>query len=65
MRQNDLEERRREYNESRPHSGKYCDEKTPMQTFLDSLPLAKEKMLQYNKQHSKSKGNMTDHQMMS
>ena len=38
----------REYNESRPHSGKYCYGKTPMQTFLDSLPLAKEKMLQYS-----------------
>jgi len=34
-----------EYNQSRPHSGKYCFGKTPMQTFLDSLPLAKEKML--------------------
>ena len=65
MLQNDLDEWLREYNESRPHSGKYCYGKTPMQTFLDSLPLAKEKMLQYNKQHSKSKGNMTDHQMMS
>lgn len=34
-----------EYNEQRPHSGKYCFGKTPMQTFLDSIPLAKEKML--------------------
>ena len=34
-----------EYNEERPHSGKYCFGKTPMQTFLDSIPLAKEKML--------------------
>jgi len=34
-----------QYNEERPHSGKYCFGKTPMQTFLDSLPLAKEKML--------------------
>jgi transposase InsO family protein len=33
------------YNEERPHSGKYCFGKTPMQTFLDSIPLAKEKML--------------------
>jgi transposase InsO family protein len=33
------------YNEQRPHSGKYCFGKTPMQTFLDSIPLAKEKML--------------------
>jgi transposase InsO family protein len=35
----------KDYNESRPHSRKYCFGKTPMQTFLDSLPLAKEKML--------------------
>ena len=48
MLQNDLDEWLREYNESRPHSGKYCYGKTPMQTFLDSLPLAKEKMLQYS-----------------
>jgi transposase InsO family protein len=34
-----------QYNEQRPHSGKYCFGKTPMQTFLDSIPLAKEKML--------------------
>ncbi len=34
-----------EYNRTRPHSGKYCYGNTPMQTFLDSLPLAREKML--------------------
>ena len=28
-----------------PHSGKYCFGKTPMQTFMDSIPLAKAKML--------------------
>ena len=33
------------YNEQRPHSGKYCFGKTPMQTFVDSIPLAREKML--------------------
>ena len=43
--QADLDTWLQEYNESRPHSGKYCFGKTPMQTFLDSLPLAKEKML--------------------
>ena len=35
----------REYNESRPHSGKYCFGKTPLQTFLDSVHLAHQKML--------------------
>ena len=56
MLQNDLDEWLREYNESRPHSGKYCYGKTPMQTFLDSLPLAKEKMLQYSSNIPNQKG---------
>jgi hypothetical protein len=30
------------------HSGKYCFGKTPMQTFRDSIPLVKEKMLNEN-----------------
>jgi transposase InsO family protein len=43
--QADLDEWLDEYNRTRPHSGKYCYGNTPMQTFLDSLPLAREKML--------------------
>ena len=43
--QADLDDWLREYNEERVHSGKYCYGKTPMKTFLDSLPIAKEKML--------------------
>lgn len=35
----------KEYNEQRPHSGKYCFGKTPMQTFLDSKHLSDEKQL--------------------
>jgi hypothetical protein len=35
----------REYNEERTHPGRWCFGKTPMQTFRDSLPVAKEKML--------------------
>jgi hypothetical protein len=34
-----------EYNNQRTHSGKYCFGKTPMQTWIDSLSLVKEKML--------------------
>lgn len=34
-----------EYNNDRPHSGKYCFGKTPMQTFLESKHLAYAKML--------------------
>ena len=43
--QEDLDNWMKEYNEQRPHSGKYCFGKTPMQTFSDSISLAKEKML--------------------
>jgi transposase InsO family protein len=43
--QADLDEWLREYNLTRTHSGKYCYGKTPMQTFLDSAHLAREKML--------------------
>jgi transposase InsO family protein len=46
--QTDLDEWMRFYNEDRTHSGKYCFGKTPLQTFRDSLPLAKEKMLNEN-----------------
>jgi hypothetical protein len=34
------------YNQHRTHSGKYCFGKTPLQTFMDSIPLAKEKLLE-------------------
>jgi hypothetical protein len=43
--QTDLDEWIRTYNEERPHSGKYCFGKTPMQTFLDSKQIANEKNL--------------------
>jgi integrase-like protein len=35
----------RDYNEARPHQGRWCYGKTPMQTFLDAVPLTKEKMI--------------------
>ncbi len=41
--QEDADEWIRYYNEERPHSGKYCYGKTPMQTFLDSKKIALEK----------------------
>lgn len=43
--QMDLDKWIDEYNNDRTHQGKYCFGKTPMQTLLDSLPLAKEKIL--------------------
>ena len=41
------------YNNDRPHSGRYCYGKTPMQTFIDSKKLALEEKnqmlyLEYN-----------------
>lgn len=44
--QRDLDEWIRLYNQQRPHSGKYCYGKTPMQTFAESKALALEKMLE-------------------
>jgi len=35
----------KEYNEDRPHSGKYCYGKTPWQTFKEPKHLAQAKML--------------------
>jgi Winged helix-turn helix/Integrase core domain len=46
--QQDLDEWMKYYNNERPHSGRYCFGKTPMQTFIESLSLAKEKMLNQN-----------------
>ena len=43
--QTDLDQWMKYYNEERPHSGRYCYGKTPMQTFNDSKQLAKQKML--------------------
>jgi hypothetical protein len=43
--QADLDRWMEEYNELRSHQGRWCFGKTPMQTFLDALPLAREKML--------------------
>ena len=43
--QADLDQWIAKYNQERPHSGPYCYGKTPMQTFLDSIELAKEKIL--------------------
>ena len=43
--QSDVDNWLKSYNETRPHSGKYCYGKTPYQTFLDSKKIAKEKNL--------------------
>ena len=41
----DLDAWMAEYNEQRSHQGRWCFGKTPMKTFLDSIDLAKEKIL--------------------
>ena len=43
--QKDLDEWMEYYNNERPHSGRYCFGKTPMQTFEDSRELALQKQL--------------------
>jgi len=43
--QADLDAWLAEYNEARPHQGRWCYGKTPMQTFIDTLPVAKEKLM--------------------
>src|SRR5262249_9747899 len=40
--QADLDAWIKEYNEARPHQGRWCFGKTPMQTFLDAMPMTKE-----------------------
>lgn len=44
--QEDLDTFLEHYNAERVHQGRWCYGKTPMQTFLDSLELAREKLLQ-------------------
>jgi len=41
--QGDLNRWLQQYNELRPHSGRFCYGKTPLQTFLDAKHLAQEK----------------------
>jgi transposase InsO family protein len=43
--QQDLDQWLDYYNNERPHSGRYCYGKTPMETFNESLTLAKQKLL--------------------
>jgi hypothetical protein len=48
--QQDLDAWLLKYNTKRPHQGKRCEGKTPMETFLENLPLAKEKILSIGKE---------------
>lgn len=44
--QNDLDQWLKFYNFDRTHTGKFCYGKTPMQTFTDSIDLAKDKLIE-------------------
>jgi hypothetical protein len=44
--QADLDAWMEEYNRATSHQGRWCYGKTPMQTFLDTLPVAREKLIQ-------------------
>ena len=46
--QADLDDWMHRYNNKRPHQGKRCQGRTPMQTFMDNLPLAKNKTYSNN-----------------
>jgi transposase InsO family protein len=43
--QDDLDLWVKSYNEERLHQGRWCFGKTPLQTFLDAIPIAREKMI--------------------
>ena len=43
--QEDLDQWMQYYNEQRPHSGRYCYGKTPIETFMENKSRALEKML--------------------
>jgi len=43
--QADLDRWLSEYHEGRVHQGRWCDGRTPMQPFLETIPVAKEKLL--------------------
>ena len=47
----DLDEWLVKYNTMRTHQGKRCQGRTPMETFLENLPLAKQKMLGIEGEH--------------
>ena len=49
--QQDLDDWLERYNINRTHQGKRCQGRTPMETFLENLPLAKEKMLGIEGEH--------------
>lgn len=58
--QADVDEWMNHYNTERPHSGRYCYGKTPMETFTESKHLAKDKELDNQKWWAYDANNRTD-----
>ena len=56
----DVDDWLRKYNEFRPHSGRFCYGKTPMQTFLDSKHIAQEKRCDMLMEKSDSFSDLTE-----
>jgi Integrase core domain len=59
----DLDAWIKEYNEARPHQGRWCFGKTPIQTFLDAMPMTKEKMIAACRQRILKPDRSTRHQL--
>ena len=58
--QADVDDWLKQYNELRPHSGRYCYGKTPLQTFSESKHIAQEKQVS---SHSVGGGHAVDHEI--
>ncbi len=58
--QTDVDGWMQHYNTERPHSGRYCYGKTPMETFAESKHLAKDKELDNQKWWAFDTNNRTD-----
>jgi len=58
--QSDLDFWINEYNTNRPHSGKYCFGKTPQQTFVESIFLAKEHYLEKLPEHTQQQSTLNN-----
>jgi hypothetical protein len=58
--QRDVDDWMNHYNTERPHSGRYCYGKTPLETFAESKHLAKDKELDNQKWWAYDANNRTD-----
>jgi transposase InsO family protein len=61
--QADLDAWINEYNEVRPHQGRWCFGKIQMQTFLDAVPMTKEKMIAAQPRRTSKPDRSTRHPM--